>query len=89
MVDTGAPKTQMGWEIHPDGLVDVIEMVHDRAPELPVYITENGAAYADEVEPDGRIADDQNASATSSSTPRPAPRPWNAVCRSRATSPGA
>jgi beta-glucosidase len=59
MVDTGAPKTQMGWEIHPDGLVDVIEMVHDRAPELPVYITENGAAYPDEVLPDGSVDDEQ------------------------------
>jgi beta-galactosidase len=56
-VDTGAPKTDMGWEIHPDGLVDVIEMVHDRAPELPVLITENGAAFPDEVEVDGSIQD--------------------------------
>jgi beta-glucosidase len=23
MIDTGAPKTEMGWEIHPDGLADV------------------------------------------------------------------
>ncbi len=59
MVDTGSPKTQMGWEIHPDGLVDVIQMVHDRAPELPVYITENGAAYPDEVLPDGSVDDEQ------------------------------
>jgi beta-galactosidase len=59
MVDTGAPKTAMGWEIHPDGLVDVIEMVHDRAPDLPVYITENGAAYTDEVGSDGQIADEE------------------------------
>ena len=50
VVDTGAPKTAMGWEVHPDGLVDVVAMVHDRAPELPVYITENGAAYDDVVE---------------------------------------
>jgi beta-galactosidase len=56
-VDTGAPKTDMGWEVHPDGLVDVIEMVHDRAPELPVLITENGAAYVDVVEPDGTVQD--------------------------------
>jgi beta-galactosidase len=59
MVDTGAAKTLMGWEIHPDGLVDVVEMVHALAPELPVYITENGAAYADEVGPDGQIEDEE------------------------------
>ena len=57
MVDTGAPKTQMGWEIHPDGLLDVIEMVHECAPEIDIYITENGAAYPDVVEPDGSIHD--------------------------------
>jgi beta-galactosidase len=58
MVDTGAPKTLMGWEIHPDGLVDVVRMVHERAPELPVFITENGAAYADEVGADGQVDDE-------------------------------
>jgi beta-glucosidase len=59
MVDTGAPKTLMGWEIHPDGLVDVVRMVHERAPELPVFITENGAAYADEVGADGQVDDEE------------------------------
>jgi beta-galactosidase len=57
LVDTGADKTQMGWEIHPDGLIDVVDMVHDRAPELPVYITENGAAYPDTLTPDGTVED--------------------------------
>ncbi|BDI23695.1 GH1 family beta-glucosidase [Herbiconiux sp. L3-i23] len=56
-VDTGAAKTLMGWEIHPDGLVDVVEMVHDIAPELPIYITENGSAYADIVSEDGSVDD--------------------------------
>ncbi|RCK69251.1 beta-glucosidase [Desertihabitans brevis] len=56
-VDTGAPKTGMGWEIHPDGLVDVVAMVHERAPGLPVHITENGSAWPDEVGPDGTVAD--------------------------------
>jgi beta-glucosidase len=32
-------------------------MVHDRAPELPVLITENGAAYVDVVEADGTVQD--------------------------------
>jgi beta-glucosidase/6-phospho-beta-glucosidase/beta-galactosidase len=59
MVDTGAPKTLMGWEIHPDGLVDVVRMVHERAPELPIFITENGAAYADAVGADGQVDDEE------------------------------
>ncbi len=57
MVDTGAAKTQMGWEIHPDGLVDVLRMAAAARPGLPVLVTENGAAYADRVEDDGSVHD--------------------------------
>ena len=57
VVDTGAPKTAMGWEVHPDGLIDVVEMIHQRAPYLPVLITENGAAYEDVVSPNGTVDD--------------------------------
>ncbi len=54
---TGAPVTKMGWEIHPDGMVDVLRMANELAPELPLYITENGAAYEDVVDADGRVDD--------------------------------
>ena len=57
-VDSGAEKTSMGWEVHPDGLLDVVAMVADRAPGTPVYITENGAAYDDRVTPDGEVEDE-------------------------------
>ncbi|NIZ90745.1 GH1 family beta-glucosidase [Kineococcus rubinsiae] len=53
MVDTGAPRTRMGWEVHPDGLVDVLEMAAARRPGLPLLVTENGAAYDDELTADG------------------------------------
>ncbi|MET3566775.1 beta-glucosidase [Leifsonia sp. 563] len=56
-VRTGAPVTQMGWEIHPDGMVDVLRMAHDLAPDLPLYITENGAAYPDRVDSEGAVED--------------------------------
>ncbi|HEY4267507.1 MAG TPA: GH1 family beta-glucosidase [Galbitalea sp.] len=57
MIDTGAKKTQMGWEIHPDGLIDVLQMANRLAPELPLYITENGSAYEDTPGPDGTVDD--------------------------------
>jgi beta-glucosidase len=57
MVDTGAAKTQMGWEIHPDGLIDVLQLANRLAPELPLYITENGSAYEDTLAPDGTVDD--------------------------------
>lgn len=56
-VDTGAAKTQMGWEIHPDGLIDVLEMANRLAPDLPLFITENGSAYEDVVAADGSVDD--------------------------------
>lgn len=60
-VKTGAPVTQMGWEIHPDGMVDVLRQANALAPDLPLYITENGAAYPDRVDADGEIDDPQRA----------------------------
>lgn len=59
MVDTGAPKTIMGWEIHPDGLIDVLRMANSRQPDLPLYITENGAAYDDTLLDNGDIPDEE------------------------------
>ncbi|GAA2073850.1 hypothetical protein GCM10009840_04030 [Pseudolysinimonas kribbensis] len=57
MVDTGAATTQMGWEIHPDGLIDVLRMAAERAPGLPLYVTENGSAWPDTIAPDGTVDD--------------------------------
>jgi beta-glucosidase len=56
-VDTGAPTTQMGWPIHPDGLMDVLRQANGYAPDLPLMITENGAAYPDQPGPDGVVDD--------------------------------
>ena len=57
MVDTGAARTQMGWPIHPEAMLDVLEMAHAYQPNLPLYITENGAAYPDRVT-GGRVEDE-------------------------------
>ena len=41
------PKTQMGWEIYPEGLTHFLRMVHEGYTQgLPLYITENGMAHA-------------------------------------------
>jgi len=54
-------RTQMGWEVFPDGLRDLLLEFRQRYPALPpIYITENGMASADEVE-SGRVADAQRA----------------------------
>jgi beta-glucosidase len=61
-VSTGAPRTQMDWEIHPDGLLDVLRAATAYRSDLPLYITENGAAYEDVLEEDGTIVDDERLS---------------------------
>jgi beta-glucosidase len=56
-VDTGLPKTQMGWPVQPGGLRDILVTVNKLAPDLPLYVTENGAAYPDELTADGTVED--------------------------------
>lgn len=56
MVDRGRPVTDMGWEMDPRGLRDTLTMLSAAMPHVPIYITENGAAFAD-VLVDGAVAD--------------------------------
>lgn len=45
------PKTQMGWEIFPDGLHHFLtRMARDYVGDLPIFVTENGMAWDDHVE---------------------------------------
>ncbi len=42
------PKTQMGWEIYPDGLHHFLtRMAREYVGDLPLYVTENGMANPD------------------------------------------
>jgi beta-glucosidase len=44
------PVTQMGWEIYPDGLHHFLtRMARDYVGQMPMYVTENGMANADEI----------------------------------------
>jgi len=51
------PHTSMGWNIEPEGLVDLLLEMHERYPHLPLAVTENGAAFEDEVTEAGRVHD--------------------------------
>ncbi|GAB2988048.1 hypothetical protein GCM10017788_10560 [Amycolatopsis acidiphila] len=44
--------------MEPEKLADTLVRVHQDYPRIPLYITENGAAYPDAVGADGQIADD-------------------------------
>ncbi|MFI7587449.1 GH1 family beta-glucosidase [Spongisporangium articulatum] len=56
-VGTGLPVTDMGWEIDPTGLYDVLTGLARDYDPIPLYVTENGAAYPDVVSPDGAVHD--------------------------------
>ena len=44
-------KTQMGWEIYPEGLASLLaRLSRDYVGDLPLYITENGMAWDDRTE---------------------------------------
>jgi beta-glucosidase len=47
------PVTAMGWEVYPEGIVDALRLAATALPGVPLWIAENGAAYADVVSPDG------------------------------------
>ncbi|MFC0508761.1 GH1 family beta-glucosidase [Micromonospora costi] len=55
-VSRGVPVTDMNWEIDAPGLVETLRRVHDEYTDLPLYVTENGSAFVDEVA-DGRVDD--------------------------------
>jgi beta-glucosidase len=40
-------RTDMGWEVYPDGLYELLVRLTDEYDPPPLYVTENGAAYAD------------------------------------------
>lgn len=49
--------TDMGWEISPKGLEDVLVRVQNDYHPQKIYVTENGCAYADGPDAKGSIAD--------------------------------
>jgi beta-glucosidase len=57
--DRGLPVTAMGWEIDANGLHEVLTRVATDYPTIPLYITENGAAFADALDADGVVHDPQ------------------------------
>ena len=53
----GLPRTEMDWEVDPDGLHEVLTRLRDEYPPVPLLITENGAAFPDQVSEDGEVHD--------------------------------
>jgi beta-glucosidase len=49
--------TETGWEVYPPGLTDTLVWVRQQYGDIPLYITENGAAFYDPPTADGEVQD--------------------------------
>jgi beta-glucosidase len=56
-VNGGSSLTAMGWEVDPDGLHALLLRLRRDYGDVPIYITENGAAYDDREVVDGTVED--------------------------------
>ncbi|MDX6475808.1 MAG: beta-glucosidase [Gaiellaceae bacterium] len=55
-------RTDMGWEVVPEGLQDLLLRLHRDYEPPAIYVTENGAAYPDVRDHDGHVRDPERQS---------------------------
>ncbi len=55
--DRDVPKTDMGWELYPEGLYEILERVNREYHPKQLMVTENGASYADGPDENGKVHD--------------------------------
>ncbi|MBN1452146.1 MAG: beta-glucosidase [Anaerolineales bacterium] len=55
----GSEYTEMGWEVCAPALRRLLNKINNKYDLPPIYITENGAAFKDEVTPDGKVHDER------------------------------
>ncbi|MDR3284447.1 MAG: beta-glucosidase [Treponema sp.] len=48
VIPPGARTTEMGWEIYPQGMADLLLRIKDDYGNPPLFITENGASFPDD-----------------------------------------
>ncbi|MEW6635647.1 MAG: family 1 glycosylhydrolase, partial [Actinomycetota bacterium] len=53
----GAETTAMGWPVEPDGLTELLVRIKEEYRDLPIFVTENGRAVHDYVDPEGEVKD--------------------------------
>jgi beta-glucosidase len=55
----GVEITAMGWPVEADGLTELLLRLHREYTQIPIYITENGRAVYDYVDPEGGVDDEE------------------------------
>lgn len=61
-IQPGDEITEMDWEVYPQGLYNILGRLHFDYGFPAIYITENGAAFVDNISPDGQVDDQQRLS---------------------------
>ena len=51
------PHTEMGWELYPQGLYELLERIYREYHPKQLMVTENGASYSDGPDEAGRVRD--------------------------------
>jgi beta-glucosidase len=51
------PLTEIGWEIYPDGLYQLLNRIHFEYRPPKIYVTESGCSFLDGPGDDGRVND--------------------------------
>ena len=62
IVPHAAEKTAMGWPVDPEGLTRILVRIKEEYADMPVYVTENGRAVHDYVDPEGGVDDEERVS---------------------------
>jgi beta-glucosidase len=57
-----AEKTAMGWPVEPEGLTEILVRIKDEYADIPIYVTENGRAVDDYIDPEGGVEDEERIS---------------------------
>jgi beta-glucosidase len=55
-------RTDMNWEVYPEGLYQILNRLYFEYNVPKIYITENGASYADGPDENGRVRDERRLS---------------------------
>ena len=59
IVPHAAEKTAMGWPVEPEGLTEILVRIKEEYADVPIYVTENGRAVHDYVDPEGGVDDEE------------------------------
>src|SRR5215217_2892857 len=62
VIPHAAEKTAMGWPVEPEGLTEILVRIKEDYEDLPIYVTENGRAVHDYIDPEGDVDDEERVS---------------------------